>query len=288
MKKLNHITTLAFCIAFSLSLSAQEKNKLLLNLSYHNVNNYTQYLQAQAKSKVNGKLTLVPGLEVKFYINTDSASGFLGKAITDEQGNAGIQVPASAKAEWDKLPKPSFLAEIAESKLYNAGSASFDLVKAKLQIDTGADKKITATFMELKDSSWVPVKGVDMKIGIKRQGSILNVAETDSYTTDSLGIVSTSFNRPGLPGDSKGNLVIVAKIEDNDTYGNLTAEKVVPWGVPVQYQSNYDVRTLFARRGKAPIWLYFISFSIIISVWGVLIYLLQQIRKLKKLSTENS
>ena len=286
MKKLNYIiAAIILCSAWPFSSFAQQKNKLLLSLTYFNVNNYTQYLQAQAKSKVNGKLTLVPDIEVRFYINNDSASGLLGKTVTDDQGIASVQIPASAKAEWDKSAKPGFIAEADESKLYTAASSSFDLVKARLKIDTTADKKIVVKLTELKDTVWAPVKGVDIKIAVKRLGGDLNVNETPSFSTDSLGTVNADFKRDSLAGDVKGNLVLVAKVEDNDSYGNLSVQKSVPWGVAKKYESNFDQRTLFARRGRSPFWLDLIAYSIIVAVWGVLAYLVLQIRKLKKLGT---
>ena len=77
--------------------------------------------------------------------------------------------------------------------------------------------------------------------------------------------------------------MIVAKVEDNDIYGNLSSEKTVPWGVATNFISQYDRRTLFARRGHSPIWLEMLAYSIIVGVWGVLIYLIVQIKKLKSL-----
>ena len=86
-----------------------------------------------------------------------------------------------------------------------------------------------------------------------------------------------------MPGDSKGNLILIAKVEDNDTYGNLSSEKIVPWGKPIKYYTEFGKRTLFARRGKSPIWLELLAYSIVLAVWGVLIYLIGQIKKMKKL-----
>ena len=91
--------------------------------------------------------------------------------------------------------------------------------------------------MEQKGSEWIPVKGVDMKIAVKRLGGDLNVTETPTYTTDSLGVASADFKLLNLPGDSAGNLVLVARVEDNDIYGNLTTEGIVPWGTPSMYVS---------------------------------------------------
>ncbi len=55
--------------------------------------------------------------------------------------------------------------------------------------------------MEQKGSGWSPVKGVDMKIAVKRLGGDLNVDETPVFTTDSLGVASTDFKLVNLPGD---------------------------------------------------------------------------------------
>ncbi|MEO8172825.1 MAG: hypothetical protein ABI581_07070, partial [Sediminibacterium sp.] len=106
-----------------------------------------------------------------------------------------------------------------------------------------------------------------------------------TFTTDSMGMVTAEFKRDSLPGGAKGLLTLVAKIEDNDLYGNLTAETNVTWGVTRSYVSEFNNRSLFARRGKSPIWLEMIAYSIVASVWGILLYLVGQIRKLRKLGS---
>jgi hypothetical protein len=95
--------------------------------------------------------------------------------------------------------------------------------------------------------------------------------------------VSAEFKRENLPGDKESNLILVANIMDNDTYGNLTAEKKVPWGSKLMYTTNYNHRSLFARRGHSPIWLEFLAYGIIIAVWLVIIFLILQIKKIVKL-----
>jgi len=111
------------------------------------------------------------------------------------------------------------------------------------------------------------------------------VSETQTYTTDSTGAISADFKRDSLPGIN-GNLTLIAKVEDNDTYGNLTVETQVPWGNRLEYISRFDRRTLFARRGHSPIWLELLAYSIIVVVWLILVYLLGQLRKIKRLGME--
>ena len=86
-----------------------------------------------------------------------------------------------------------------------------------------------------------------------------------------------------MPGDTKGNLVLVASIIDNELYGNLTAEIAVPWGSKFTHISNFDHRSLFARRGYSPLWLELLAYSIVVVVWGIIIFLVLQIRKIKQL-----
>jgi hypothetical protein len=168
--------------------------------------------------------------------------------------------------------------------MYGAVSTSIDLTKAKIKLDTAEDKKIIATLMEQKGTGWSPVKGVDMKIGIKRLGGDLSVDDgTPVFTTDSLGQASADFKLANLPGDTAGNLVLIAKVEDNDIYGNMTTERTVSWGTATKYVSDYNKRSLFARAHRPPFWLLWMASCITLTVWLVMFYLLLQIRKLKKL-----
>jgi hypothetical protein len=239
---------------------------------------------AHTKCKIEGKFRPISAIEVSFYITNDSsASHYLGKAVTNDKGEVPLMIPASAQSEWIKSAKQTFVVVSKATKVFDITKASTDVVKAKLKIDTTADKKINVTVLELNDSGWTPVKGVDLKVAIKRMGGDLNVSETQTYTTDSTGAIAADFKRDTLPGDLQGNLTLIAKVEDNDTYGNLSVEQQVPWGNKFEYFSKYDRRTLFARRGHSPIWLELMAYSIILVVWIILIYLVGQLRKIKRL-----
>jgi hypothetical protein len=288
MKKLKLIalTFVITLLATGISFAQVEKPKLLLGLGYYNDNNQIQYLKANTKAKINGKFKPVGGIQVKFYISSESPEHLLGSAKTDEHGMAAVMITPVAKEQWNKSPKQSFLAVSDSSGLYDAANGSIELTKARIKLDTAEDKKIVATLVEQHDSAWIPVKGVDMKITVKRLGGDLNVTETPTVTTDSLGVASADFKLVNLPGDSKGTLVLVAKVEDNDVYGNISTERAVPWGTPTNYVSDFDKRSLYARIGRAPLWLIWMATGITLAVWLVIFYLFFQIRRLKKLGAE--
>ena len=284
--KMHNFKKLLVCVLSLISsvcISQTEKNNLILNIGYYNNNNQSQFLVAHAKSKIKGKFLPVEGISVTLYLNAQIPAKVLGKLVTNAKGEASLLLPPSAKDEWNKSAKQSFIVVSQPTKLYDEATGNFDITKAKIKIDTAADKIITAKLMELKDTVWTPVKGVDVKIAVIRLGGDLNVSETATYATDSLGMATAEYKRDSLPGDTKGNLTLIARLEDNELYGNLSSEKIVPWGKSYSYLSEFDKRTLFARRGKSPIWLELIAYSIVVAVWSVIFYLVGQIKKLIKL-----
>jgi hypothetical protein len=169
---------------------------------------------------------------------------------------------------------------------FDESKAELSITKAKLKIDTTQGKMITAQLMALVDTTWTSISAVDVVIGVKRLGGILNANETLTYATDSSGRVTAEFKRDSIPGDANGNIILVASVIDHDVYGNLSAELTAPWGAKTIYTSNFDHRSLFARRGHSPIWLELLAYSIVLAVWSIIIYLLVQINNIKKLGLE--
>ena len=105
--------------------------------------------------------------------------------------------------------------------------------------------------------------------------------------------IQPEWQVPGLKRipcpDMYGNLILVARVEDNDQYGNLLVEKTVFCGVAIKQGKNFsDQRTLWSTRFKTPFWLLFVAYSIVIGVWGTIIYLVFQIVKIKKLGIASS
>ena len=48
--------------------------------------------------------------------------------------------------------------------------------------------------MKFENDSWLPVKDVDVKIGVRRLGGDLKIGDEETYTTDSFGQVSENSN----------------------------------------------------------------------------------------------
>ena len=241
MKRLHKRFAALLTIVFLLSgyngfSQAAKKEDLKISISYFVHNNKIPYLVVNVKNKILGKVQHISGISIKLFLDKDSAGTFIGKVVTDLQGNAACIIPPALKNKWGISIKHTFLAEFDGDKKYEPAKADLTIAgKAKILINTTSDKKITATVLEMKDTAWIPVKGVDLIIAVRRLGGDLPVNEKPTFTTDSTGQVSADFKRDSIPGDTKGNIILVAKIEDNDQYGNLSIEKTVPWGAKFQF-----------------------------------------------------
>src|SRR6185312_5451099 len=257
------------------------KGRLTVALSYVAVNDKLPYLVARAKTKINGRFRPVGGVTLNLYLTDDSSGHLIGEVVTNDKGEASVLIPPALRQEWDRSMKHTFLIRFRGNGDFGPADGDLTVARAKIRVDTLAGRKISATVLEWKDSGWAPVKGVDVAIAIRRLDSWLNVNQTATFTTDSTGSAQADFKRDSIPGDEKGNIVLVAKVDDNDNYGSLLQEMTVPWGSKFTGENAFAQRTLFATRNKAPVWLLITAYTIVICVWGVLGFLAVNLVKIR-------
>ncbi len=281
------LLTLVFLLpAYNGFSQAHPKGDLGIAVNYFISNNKIPSLMVKVKTKVDGRFQNVAGISLKLFLDKDTVGKFIAKVVTNDAGEATAYIPSSLKSQWGNALKHTFVATFDGNSKYEAAKGDVTVAKAKILIDAGNDKTVTATVLEMKDTSWVPVKGVDVVLAIKRMDADLTINDKPTFTTDSTGKASGDFKRDTIPGDAKGNITLVAKVLDNDQYGNLSIEKAVPWGAKFTMLNTFDKRTLFATRNKAPIWIQLIAYSIMFTVWGILIYLVFNVFKIKKLGED--
>jgi hypothetical protein len=295
MKK-NKITTILilFLLASAAPAVAKDeadKGRLIVTVKYYMYNNTLPFVRVDAKNRIDKKSFPVPGLKVSVYLDSIAENHKLGNTKTDYVGNATFTVPPSLKSFWEASPKHTFICTSEATKQFEESEQEVEITRAKLLLDTindGDARSITATLMELSGDSWAPVKEADVRLGVKRLGGVLSAGSDPTYATDESGKATAAFEREKLAGDKNGSLILMAKVEDNETYGNLVTEMKAPWGVKVSNGNEFfQERSLWAKRQKAPYWLLFLANSIIIGVWGTIIYLLYLIFKMRKLGSVN-
>jgi hypothetical protein len=289
MKKLkrNKWMLLPLLLLCSNGAAAQEDSvtaEETVTLKYYNQNNSMQYLITESMLKTGKKKEPQKNKTYRLYLDSIGEAGLIGKVITDASGRAKSFLPPSLKPLWDAGGAHKFVA-VAEGN--EAAAGELEITKARIKIDTASEegvKRLTVTVSKYEGGSWIPAADVEMKLGIRRMGGILPAADEATYTTDSSGTVVVELKKDSMPGDARGNIMLAARVEDNDQLGNLSAEQIAPWGIPTQVRNDFfEQRTLWSTRFRTPFWLLLMAYGIVLGVWGTLIYLVFQLIKIRRL-----
>jgi hypothetical protein len=293
MKKNSIISILVFILLISgfspVSFAQEEKSSVFVYLKYYSYNDKLPFVRVETKTRIERRFFPVGNIDVTVYLDDISEENLVGKVKTDHRGLATLPIPPTLKSIWDAGAEHIFYAVSDESELYEEGETDLEIVRARLVIDTineDGSRSIMATLQQMTSDGWMNVtEEAEVKIGVKRFGGIIG----DISYTDEEGVALAEYELADIPGDNEGLLTLVAKVEDHDLYGNLIAELVAPWGVPMlDDNSNFYERSLWATRERTPFWLLISANAILLSVWGVLIYLAFQLIKIRKLGIKVS
>ncbi len=296
MKKRNHIILFLiapFILVFTSDRAAGQEDpveaKEIVRLRYFNDNNKVQYLLLESQLKTGSKVEPVAGKSFHIYLDSTSDDNLVSELKTDNTGKAKTFLPTSLKTAWEQSSIHKFIAVVPGKD----ETIELDITKARIQVDTLFEdgvRSVTVNVQKYENGEWLPANEVEMRIGVNRLGGgILSINDEASFTTDSTGIITTEYNRMDLPGDQAGNITLIAKVDDNDLYGNLKVEKTVPWGEKVKAdESFFGKRALWSTRFKTPIWLLTMAGSVVIGVWATIGFLVWQIVRIKRLGSANT
>jgi hypothetical protein len=291
MKRINYFIALIASL-FIFQAQAQdktEKGTVNIDLAYYQLNNDLPVIKVSAKTKKEKRFVPVEGIEINLFFGTENSHGFMGVIKTDGHGAATLSLPERFKTEWDSLSSFKFIGTVTKNDNFEDQSTELEISKAKIELtltDVDSVRTIHAKVLAFENKSWVAQPETEMKLVVRRLLSDLKATEEDTYTTNETGEVSAEFN-VSVPGDTQGNIDVGAKIEDHEKYGSLVSTKAVKWGLPVAPDHSFSKRTLWATRSKTPLWLLIFPNIIIISVWGIIFFLLYQIIRIIKLGKTN-
>ncbi len=235
-------------------------------------------LVASMKAKIKGSFIKLPLLKVTFFQISDTAEKELGFVISDRVGKAVFNSkPGLIQA--DKEGKLHFKAVFAGNKQMDAAEEELTVKSARLVMIPVKEDSVLTVKVKLVDMSTgteTPVPETALGIFVKRQFNPLKVGEG---TTDENGDASVEIPN-NLPGDPKGNITLLAKLDENEVYGNLETSVVQKWGIPVSDKLNELPRALWSAH--PPVWM-MVTFAILmITVWGHYIVIIFELFRLRK------
>jgi hypothetical protein len=235
-------------------------------------------LKVAMQAKVKNSSLKLSLLKVSLLQITDTAEKELGFVITNGQGKAVFNIKADALAA-DKEGKLHFKASFAGNKAMDPAEEEVTFKRARLEITPVKEDSLLTVQVKLIDvgtGTEIPVKETVLGIFVKRLFNPLKVGEG---TTDEAGEATIEVPN-NLPGDAKGNITLLAKLDENETYGNLETSVVQPWGTPVSDKISDLPRALWSTH--PPLWM-LITFIILVgTVWGHYIVIIYELFRLRK------
>jgi Ni/Fe-hydrogenase subunit HybB-like protein len=282
-KKSNIVSTGIIVLLMLISapqIMAQDEGRIqtVLKLEYFHVDS-AQYLTATLRAKVEGRYLPLRGMDINFSFIQDNKEKPMGTTLTNEQGKANFPIPEEFFATKGDNGIYSFAVSFSGKDNYDKSSGSTAMKPLRMDISffqKGQEKMIDLKAFEPgKKEEWVPVEKLDIKLYVPRTFSFLKVGQG---TIDN-GLASMEFPTT-IPGNQMGYLTIVAKVEENETYGNVSVSGTINWGKPL-------IPAKIVKRGlgdtNAPLWMVYTLIVLLSLVWFHYIYVIVTVFRIRHL-----
>jgi hypothetical protein len=233
-----------------------------------------------------GEMTLaLENAPVEFTVLNGAISNLLGRTMTDQEGNAVYKLLCTGlPAEKDGTI--SYSAKFTGNNKYPGAEAFFKAKPAKIKLffsieDSLRILKVTATQKNEKGEE-VAIPKENVIVYIPRLFSLLKIGE---IALDENGTGTFEFPKE-IVGDTLGNLVVVAKIEEHDKFGFVQGRNVINWGVHKQYyKAEVPSRELWTP--IAPLWMIITLLIMLAGVWAHYMYAVYELIMIKRLSKKD-
>jgi hypothetical protein len=277
-KLIYRILIISLFSILSLQLYSQEavKIKPYVTLQYFKDTDGKRILQTTLTYSKNRMELPLPGMEVAFYTGADQKV-LLTKINTTEKGIARFELsddmkPETVEGMW------AFSSEFIGNDTIIGETSEVSVRDMKLEMTlTEADsiKTVTLNAFTTEGGKEIPVSGETVTIYVPRMFSLLPIGE---LTLDDSGTAAIEFPSD-LPGDKEGNIVIIAKIAENATYGNLEKRETIKWGLPTDYSVPVTHRALWTK--IAPRWMIYSLSVLLAGVWGHYLFAIISLIRIK-------
>ena len=257
---------LSILFIFSLQLFSQEAKVITpyIQLQYFKNNDDNSILQTSLTYSGNRMEIPIPGAEISFFSDKDQKE-VLASVLTDKKGVATFELTGDIRLKSDKDGLWNFSSKFKGNNTVEAINSAISVKDVVLKMElTVVDsiKTITVKAYINENGKEKAMSGEAVKIYVPRMFSLLPVSE---LTLDETGKASVEFPSD-MPGDKEGNLTILAKFEENPTFGNVEKRETLKWGVPTDYSVPKTHRALWTK--TAPKWMIYTLSVLLAGVWG--------------------
>lgn len=284
MKKLikySILSLLALIISFATAFSEDEPGEVYMEFTTWKYNDMSRSLIAKLSSDNDDGEYFVQDIPVQFYLTDGEERLLLGEAVSDVNGIAELNIP-----EGNVIYPKDEEGYIYFTATYDGGDQYLEAeeelmvkdVSISLTLEDGEDEKLIyfEGVIHGPEEDW-PLADDDLYFYVPRMFSDMKIAD-GWFEEDGTGFVEFPTT---VIGDSLGNVLVKARIEDHYDYGNVEVTKMVNWAKPKHLISaEKPVRELWTP--IAPLWMIITLIIMLTGVWAHYIYAIIQLVLIKR------
>jgi hypothetical protein len=258
------------------------RSEATIDISYFKKENMSKTVVATITAKnTEGKFVPAKNARVNFYVIHGKEEELLKSVNTDNKGQSLIVLQKDLPL--DEKNSFTVIAKIENDSLIDNAEEQIHFKDASLILNINpADttRLVTAKVTEIStDRKELPVKNAVVKFYVQRLFGIMPVIEDNAITTDDKGEASFAFPK-NIAGDTKGVIILVARIEDNEQFGNVENRATESWGTILAVDKTPFPRALWEPNAPIPL---VITVSILFAgVWSIYFFIFYQMRKIKE------
>jgi hypothetical protein len=259
---------------FPFYTSAEEKDSVKakadpsLEFSYLKNSDGSKSLICNIGISINRRVIPVKFVSLNFFTGNDHSIS-LGSAVTNYKGNAICKIPTKYALPTNEEGKISFKVEYPGNDTLETTSEELQIIDVTMEMtcnDADSIKTVTVKMYKNDKDKIIPLKDETVNFYIPRMFSLLKIGEGK---LDSTGKATLDFP-VDLPGDSIGNLTILARLEEHSDFGNIEKSETRKWGIPTTKERLLEQRALWSQ--VAPVWMIITLTIMLVGVWAHYLY----------------
>lgn len=256
-----------------------ETHQTFINMEFTQSDHYNK-LKVTLTARIKGERgrKKINDAVIEFYSVSDTTDIFLGKSQTNIDGIASIQITKDQNLLYNDDGKFKYRTFFKGNDTYRDVSKDLSIKKINMDIsfiEIDSVKTIIASAYQIEANGEETPVDEDVIFYVPRQFSLLKIGEMELQN----GKAAIEFPVT-LPGDSIGNLQIMAVIEDSKDYGNVETNDIKDWG---KARSPVIIEE---RRGlgdtDAPLWMVYTLIVLLSAVWFHYVYILYVFLAIKR------
>lgn len=258
--------------------SENSKVKVSISLSFYQFENIYE-LKAKVTARINRKRKPVEGITFDIYNIADTSDILLGNMTTDENGETSSILERKVGYYVNDDGEKEFRLKFNGNDEYLQATKKIAIRDVIMELDfivVDSVKTIVAkAFVPGYEGDKNPLEEEDVYFYVPGSFSLLSIGDAELEEGQSM------INFPvTLPGDSLGNITIIARIEESDDFGSVEVQAVQNWATP------RAPLVAEKRRGlgdtDAPLWMVYTLIVLMSAVWFHYMYIIFVVYQIKK------